>query len=68
MVRAEFGAQGLGGVRRAPEADADARAGRGERNSDRSPDPGRPSGDDGAQTGERNLSGLRVQWRVAGRR
>ncbi len=68
MVRAEFGAQGLGGVRRAPEADADARAGRGERDSDRSPDPGPRSRDDGAQTSERALSGLRVQWLVAGRR
>ncbi len=68
MARAELGAQGLGGVRRAPETDADPSAGRGERDGDRPPDPGRPSGDDGAQTDERWLSGLRVQWLVAGRR
>ncbi len=68
MAGAEAVGQGVGGVRRAPEADADARAGGGERDSDRTPDPGRPSGDDGAQTIERELSGLRVQWLGAGRR
>ncbi len=68
MGGAELGAEGTGGVRRTPEAEADARAGGGERDSDRSPDPGSRSGDDGAQTDERGLSGLRVQWLVAGRR
>ncbi len=68
MFGAELGAEGMGGVRRAPEADADARAGPGERDSDRPPDPGRPSGDDGAQTDERTLSGLRLQWLAPGRR
>jgi hypothetical protein len=68
VVGPELRAQGLGGVRRAPEADADARARRGKRDNDRPPDPGPPSGDDGAQTDERKLSGLRVQWLVAGRR
>jgi hypothetical protein len=65
---AELGAERVGGVRGAPVADADARAGLRERDSDRPPDPGRPSGDDGAQTDERTLSGLRVQWLAAGRR
>jgi hypothetical protein len=68
MAGAELGAQGVGGVRRVPEAEADARAGGGEGDSDRLPDPGPRSGDDGAQTCERALSGLRVQWLVAGRR
>jgi hypothetical protein len=56
------------GVGRMTKADPDARAGGGERDGDRSPDPGAGSGDDGAQTGERRLSGLRDQWLVAGRR
>jgi hypothetical protein len=68
MFGPELGPEGVGGVRRAPEADADARASRGECDSDRPPDPGPPSGDDGAQTDEPKLSGLRVQWLVAGRR
>ncbi len=68
MAGAELVGEGVGGARRAPEADADARAGGSERDRDRSPDPGRASGDDGAQTDERELSGLRVQWLVAGRR
>jgi hypothetical protein len=68
MGGAELRAQGAGGVRRPPEAEADASAGGGERDSDRPPDPGPRSGDDGAQTSERTLSGLRVQWLVAGRR
>ena len=68
MTGPELGVQGVRGVRRVPEAKADARAGGGERDGDRSPDPGPCSGDDGAQTGEREPSGLRVQWRVAGRR
>jgi hypothetical protein len=68
MFGPELGPEGVGGVRGAPEADADARAGLRERDSERPPDPGRPSGDDGAQTDEPKLSGLRVQWLVAGRR
>ncbi len=64
----ELGAEGVSGVRRAPEADADARAGGGEGDRDRPPDPGPCPGDDGAQTDEREPSGLRVQWLVAGRR
>jgi hypothetical protein len=68
VAGSELGAEGAGGVRRAPEADPNPRAGRGEGDNDRSPDPGPPSGDDGAQTDERKLSGLRVQWLVAGRR
>ena len=68
MIGAELGAQSVGGVRRVPETDANARPGVGERDSDRPPDPGPCPGDDGAQTDERELSGLRVQWLVAGRR
>ena len=48
-----------GGLLRAPEPDADASPGTGERDGDCPPDPGACSGDDGAQTGERRLSGLR---------
>ena len=68
MALAELGAQGAGGIRRVPEADADAGAGGREPDGDRPPDAGPCSGDNGAQTGERQLSGLRVQWLVAGRR
>jgi hypothetical protein len=68
MAGAELGAEGVGGVRRAPEAEAHTRAGGGEGDRDRPPDPGPCPCDDGAQTDERELSGLRVQWRLAGRR
>lgn len=68
MAGPELGAQGTGGIGRMPEPDADASAGLGQRDRDRPPDPRSCSGDDGAQTGERRLSGLRVQWLVAGRR
>ena len=64
----ELHGQRLRGVRRAEEADADARAGGRKGGGDRFPDPGAGSGDDGAQTGERRLSGLRDQWLVVGRR
>ena len=68
MVRAELRAEGPRGIMRASVAEADARASDGERDGDRLPDPGTRPGDDGAQTVEREPSGLRVQWRVAGRR
>jgi hypothetical protein len=68
VLGSELGPEGVGGVRGAPEADADVGASRGERGGDRPSDPGSPSGDDRAQTDEPKLSGLRVQWLVAGRR
>ena len=68
MAVAELGAEGAGGIRRVPEADADAGPGGGERDGDRPPDAGPCPGDDGAQTGEPEPPGLRVQWLVAGRR
>ena len=68
MLGAQLGAEGAGGVGRAPVPKADAGARGGEGDGDRPPDPGSRSGDDGAQTDERELSGLRVQWLVPGRR
>jgi hypothetical protein len=68
MGRTELTGEGMSGVERAPEADADPRPGGGEGNGDRLPDPGAGAGDDGAQTGEWGLSGLRGLRLPAGRR
>ena len=67
MDGAKLVRQGLRGLRRVPEADADSSAGPGERDGYLSPDPGAGSGDDGAQTGELRGRGPRAQWLVAGR-
>ena len=67
MRRAELAGQRSRGVVRAPIADADAGARRGEGDGDRLPNPRARSGDDGAQTGERRPPGLRYRRRLVSR-